>query len=83
MIRHSVASYIRDNKPEMLETAAGFMKHSLDTCKKSYAEASIKGELYFPSIWSHFTLFEIILWNWKKHPEQSAYIFISCESFFQ
>jgi integrase len=31
MIRHSVASYIRDNKPEMLETAAGFVKHALAT----------------------------------------------------
>jgi site-specific recombinase XerD len=61
MIRHSVASYIRDNKPEMLETAAGFMKHSLAACRKNYAEASSKGELYFPSICSHFTLFEIIL----------------------
>jgi len=45
------------------ETAAGFMKHSLATCRKNYAEASSKGELYFPSICSHFTLFEIILWN--------------------
>jgi hypothetical protein len=24
-------------------------------------------------------LFEIILWNWKEYPEQSAYIFISGE----
>jgi hypothetical protein len=61
MIHHSVASYIRDNKPEMLETAAGFMKHSLNTFRKSYAKASSKGELYFPAICSHFTLFEIIL----------------------
>ena len=55
MIRHSVASYIRDNKSEMLETAAEFMKHLLQTCRKNYAEASSKGELYFRSICSHFT----------------------------
>ena len=61
MIRHAVASYIRDNEPEMLETAAEFMKHSLSTLKKNYAAASSKGELYFPSICSHFTLFEIII----------------------
>jgi hypothetical protein len=58
MIRHSVASYIQDNKPEMLKTAAGFMKHSLETCRIGWpAGACSKCELYFPSICSHFTLF--------------------------